>query len=248
MREAGGLEVLVACSRVDGNNPWIRDHALMCLRFSCEGCEANLRVLGGMDVGRGPLVGEMDDGLPEEGRGLSGLVAVGGGVPREVLDANGYETFVDGKGQIGLRRKAAHATSNSTSTATTAAAPPQSKPPRLGGGGSGGMAGFSGALAGSAGSGGLSAPGGLTGSAGLAREGGSGLTKMTAEKAAELMQSALRDLPLGNELVSDRQKSEALARLDRAFESTEVALGGGGLGGGGTGGGGGAGGGGKGKR
>lgn len=59
---------------------------------------------------------------------------------------------------------------------------------------------------------------------------------MTAEKAAELMQNALRDLPLGDKLVTDRQKAEALAKLDRAFESTEKALGRGGAGPSGSGG------------
>jgi hypothetical protein len=49
-------------------------------------------------------------------------------------------------------------------------------------------------------------------------------TKTTAEKAAELMQNALRDLPLGDKLVTDKQKNEALAKLDRAFESTERVL------------------------
>ena len=39
------------------------------------------------------------------------------------------------------------------------------------------------------------------------------------------MQNALRDLPLGDKLVTDRQKAEALAKLDRAFESTEKVLG-----------------------
>ena len=39
------------------------------------------------------------------------------------------------------------------------------------------------------------------------------------------MQNALRDLPLGDKLVTDKQKAEALAKLDKAFESTEKALG-----------------------
>ncbi|KAI7219932.1 hypothetical protein KC333_g2664 [Hortaea werneckii] len=49
--------------------------------------------------------------------------------------------------------------------------------------------------------------------------------KLTAEKAAELMHEALRKLPLGDKLVKDKQKPAALAKLDRAFESTEDALG-----------------------
>lgn len=50
-------------------------------------------------------------------------------------------------------------------------------------------------------------------------------TKLTAERAAELMSSALSSLPLGDRMVTDKQKAEALAKLDRAFESTERVLG-----------------------
>lgn len=50
-------------------------------------------------------------------------------------------------------------------------------------------------------------------------------TKLTAERAAELMSSALSSLPLGDRMVTDKQKQEALAKLDRAFESTERVLG-----------------------
>lgn len=53
-------------------------------------------------------------------------------------------------------------------------------------------------------------------------------TKLTAERAAELMSS----LPLGDRMVTDKQKQEALAKLDRAFESTERVLGKGRRGGG----------------
>ena len=181
VREAGGLETLVSCCRPDGNNPWIRDHAIMCLRFATDGCEENIAVLAGMDSSRRALMGDVDSMLG------GGATAGGSAVPKEVLDTNGYETFVDGKGQVGLRRKAATSSSHPTPSSSSTAQLP--KPPRLG-----------------------------------------ATTKMTAEKAAELMQNALRDLPLGDQLVTDRQKVEALARLDRAFESTEVALGGAGLG------------------
>ena len=39
------------------------------------------------------------------------------------------------------------------------------------------------------------------------------------------MQNALRNLPLGDKLVTEGQKAEALARLDRAFEGAEKAFG-----------------------
>jgi hypothetical protein len=107
-------------------------------------------------------------------------------VPREVLDTNGYETFMDPKGQVGLRRKeGAHLPVHIGATGISSGGAPSGAgvtKPRLNN------------------------------------------TKLTAEKAAELMQNALRDLPLGNKLVTDRQKADALAKLDRAFESTDKVI------------------------
>jgi len=158
-------------------------------------------------------------------------------VVREVLDQGGYETFLDGKGQVGLRRKADVALLQPMQTQTygPAAQLPHHVPAAaekavhtlpsatsnniVGGGPSSSTAGIS-----------KPAPPRLS------------PARLTAEKAAELMQNALRDLPLGDKLVTDKQKAEALAKLDRAFESTEQALrrgaGGGGGGANGYGGGG----------
>ncbi|KAK6441536.1 hypothetical protein LTR95_002236 [Oleoguttula sp. CCFEE 5521] len=187
VRLHGGLEALVGCCKHDEHNPYIREHAIMCLRFAVEGCPENrarLEELAQRSRGRG------SEGLPRAL--LPGTPGTGGHpvsfptypdlhVPREVLDTNGYETFMDGKGQVGLRRKEPVQTSQAAQAiakASTAVSKVRSS------------------------------------------------AAMTAEKAAELMQSALRDLPLGGDLVSERQKAEALAKLDRAFESTERVLGG----------------------
>ncbi|GAB1732072.1 hypothetical protein NU195Hw_g8927t1 [Hortaea werneckii] len=210
VRSYGGLEALVSCCRHDENNPYIREHAIMCLRFAVEGCEENAKVIREM-------ASEQRNRQQERGRQQARLM--GGtvtldpemtGVPQEVLETSGYETFMDTKGQVGLRRKEGqgssqqHPASSSSSGPATAAGPSTASslttsnpaaagvtkpphhpppPPRL------------------------------------------SATKLTAEKAAELMQNALRDLPLGDKLVTDKQKAEALAKLDRAFESTENALG-----------------------
>ena len=200
VRECGGLEALVACCAPDKNNPYIREHAVMCLRFAVEGNELNRAFVANMAQQEKFCVG----------------VGGGVGVPTEVLDERGYETFMDLKGQVGLRRKE---DGRDAESARPAGLPPPPPPP----------------------------PSGLppampiptsSGTAGTVGMGGTASTsfggkvgKMTAEKAAELMQNALRDLPLGDKLVTDRQKAEALARLDRAFESTEKALGRGGGGG-----------------
>ena len=191
VREAGGLEVLVSCCRHDEHNPYIREHAIMCLRFAVEGNEANAAVIKRMAEEKSAAVVE---GVQLQGGNVtlsSAIVEDHVNVPREVLDTNGYETFVDAKGQVGLRRKDMASTVGSIATAAASGSVSnKALPPRLSG------------------------PSPIT------------ATKMTAEKAAELMQNALRDLPLGDKLVTDKQKAEALARLDRAFESTEKALGG----------------------
>ncbi|KAK1082829.1 hypothetical protein LTR48_006722 [Friedmanniomyces endolithicus] len=258
VREYGGLEALVSCCRPEGeeSNPYIREHAIMCLRFAVEGNEENVAVMRGL-VGqergkddeqfRGPRQKVAKRGR-EEQRLLGGPVPMPSstedvgreGVVREVLDQGGYETFLDGKGQVGLRRKAdtallhpsqpqaygsaaqgQHHLATATPPAEKAAHTLPSTTSAVGGGPSSSNSGIS-----------KPAPPRLS------------PARLTAEKAAELMQSALRDLPLGDKLVTDKQKAEALAKLDRAFESTEQALrrgtagGGNGYGGGGSGGGG----------
>jgi len=258
VREYGGLEALVSCCRPEGeeSNPYIREHAIMCLRFAVEGNEENVAVMRGL-VGqergkddeqfRGPRQKVAKRGR-EEQRLLGGPVPMPSstedvgreGVVREVLDQGGYETFLDGKGQVGLRRKAdtallhpsqpqaygsaaqgQHHLATATPPAEKAAHTLPSTTSAVGGGPS-------------------------SSNSGISKPAAPRLSpaRLTAEKAAELMQNALRDLPLGDKLVTDKQKAEALAKLDRAFESTEQALrrgtagGGNGYGGGGSGGGG----------
>ncbi|KAI4850648.1 hypothetical protein E4T44_02621 [Aureobasidium sp. EXF-8845] len=165
VREYGGLEALVGCCRHDEHNPYIREHAIMCLRFAVENNEANQSVIKDMaglaaaGEARMPTYAEIPHGkLTHPDQLIPFQVPP---VPQEVLDTNGYETFMDGKGQVGLRRKDVGGSSG-----------PQKPRPH---------------------------------------------PKMTAEKAAELMQTALRDLPLGDKILLDKEKKEALAKLDRAF-------------------------------
>lgn len=175
VREYGGLEALVGCCRHDEHNPYIREHAIMCLRFAVEGNEDNAKVIKGMA------------GVKYQEQSLGGSMTLGaqsvpghygeGSVPQEVLDTNGYETFMDGKGQVGLRRK------DNAAIAGSSGPPHGPVKPKT-------------------------------------------TTKMTAEKAAELMQTALRDLPLGDKILGDKEKKEALAKLDRAFEAPDKGKGG----------------------
>lgn len=79
VRKYGGIEAILACCTYDEHNPYIREHAIMCLRFLMEGNRENQEVIRQL-----------------EAREV---------VPSEVLDQHGYETFMDSKGQVGLRRK-----------------------------------------------------------------------------------------------------------------------------------------------
>ena len=79
VRKYGGVEAVLACCTYDEHNPYIREHAIMCLRFLMEGHQENQDIIRKL-----------------EARAV---------VPSEVLDHHGYETFMDAKGQVGLRRK-----------------------------------------------------------------------------------------------------------------------------------------------
>ena len=49
IRKYGGVEMVLACCTPDGNNPYIREHAVMCLRFLLEGSEENKEILKGLE-------------------------------------------------------------------------------------------------------------------------------------------------------------------------------------------------------
>jgi len=182
VRRYGGLEALVGCCRPDEHNPYIREHAIMCLRFAVEGCEENAKVIRKMAAMQIQNKRQLEHHSLTLGSTPSPVASNTEDVPKEVLDTNGYETFMDPKGQVGLRRKeaAAHASSSTSPAMPTTSGPSNAgvqKPPRL------------------------------------------SSTKLTAERAAELMSSALSSLPLGDKLI-DKGKIDALAKLDRAFDMT----------------------------
>ncbi|KAL6714464.1 hypothetical protein ACLMJK_007888 [Lecanora helva] len=49
IRQFGGVEMVLACCTYDGNNPYIREHAVMCLRFLLENSEENKALVRSMD-------------------------------------------------------------------------------------------------------------------------------------------------------------------------------------------------------
>lgn len=79
IRHYGGVEMILSCCNFDANNPYIREHAIMCLRFLLEGNRDNMEIVRALEPRKG--------------------------VPEEVLDKRGYETFIDEKGKVGLRAK-----------------------------------------------------------------------------------------------------------------------------------------------
>lgn len=79
VRNHGGVELILQCCNYDSHNPYIREHAIMCLRFLLEGNEENQKIVKELEAKQV--------------------------VPSEVLDQRGYETFIDSKGKVGLRRK-----------------------------------------------------------------------------------------------------------------------------------------------
>lgn len=55
IRQYGGVEMVVACCTYDGNNPYIREHAVMCLRFLLEGNEENKELVRRLEMGGNPV-------------------------------------------------------------------------------------------------------------------------------------------------------------------------------------------------
>ena len=79
IRQYGGVEMVLSCCNFDANNPYIREHAIMCLRFLLEGNRENQEIVRVLQ--------------PRQG------------VPDEVMDKRGYETYIDEGGKVGLRAK-----------------------------------------------------------------------------------------------------------------------------------------------
>ena len=55
IRQYGGVQMVVACCTYDGNNPYIREHAVMCLRFLLEGNEENKELVRQLEMRGNPV-------------------------------------------------------------------------------------------------------------------------------------------------------------------------------------------------
>lgn len=115
VRSFGGITAILSCCAYDEHNPYIREHAIMCLRFLLEGNPENQDVVRGLQQrGTQHAAAASASATSSEGPHHSAEAGTPGGsinppvsVPKEVLDHHGYETFMDAKGQVGLRRKEA---------------------------------------------------------------------------------------------------------------------------------------------
>jgi palmitoyltransferase len=122
IRPLSGIEAVLNCCSYDEHNPYIREHAIMCLRFLMEGNKENqdhIRALERYEKDKsagGPAVDpptpSAGDVYPAPTPGISHTQdpigwtpPVSVRVPDEVLDQQGYETYMDSKGQVMLRKR-----------------------------------------------------------------------------------------------------------------------------------------------
>ena len=78
IRKYGGVEMIISCCNYDANNPYIKEHAIMCLRFLLERNKENQQIVDQLQARKV--------------------------VPNEVLHKKGYETYIDQSGKVGLRK------------------------------------------------------------------------------------------------------------------------------------------------
>ena len=204
----------MGCCRQDEHNPYIREHAIMCLRFAVEGNPENaIRIRQMAEMYNGQLTRIKNGGMS-----VTELTAVE--VPREVLDTQGYETFMDGKGQVGLRRKDFPQPTSLSIAAAAPLAPATSLPPaaRV-------PANAAAALQAAAAQ---AIQGAIAGTSAL-KGANPKMTKLAVERAAELMQNALRELPLPESFGKDdkgiieRLNKVALEHADLIAASASLA-------------------------
>jgi palmitoyltransferase len=104
IRPLGGIEAVLNCCSYDEHNPYIREHAIMCLRFLMEGNKENqdrIRALERHTQEKSKGATPSEPATPTS----PSKAPVNVRVPDEVLDQQGYETYMDNKGQVMLRKR-----------------------------------------------------------------------------------------------------------------------------------------------
>ncbi|KAF2713730.1 hypothetical protein K504DRAFT_371208 [Pleomassaria siparia CBS 279.74] len=194
IRPLGGIEAVLNCCSYDEHNPYIREHAIMCLRFLMEGNKENqdrIRELERLEKGKGHPPGPVGPPGPPTDPSSSSTTTesashphpdittniptqtqppVNVKVPDEVLDQQGYETYMDSKGQVLLRKREVKVPVISSSSST-----------------------------------------------------GKGKAKLETRDPKDLellVQQVMRDLPRVQGVRHDAEKAAALAKLDKGFDGT----------------------------
>lgn len=81
IRQHGGVETILSCTQYDAHNPYIKEHAVMCLKFLLEGNRENQGLVEGLEARE--VVRDANGGLGEDvlrGFGLEARVEEGGKV------------------------------------------------------------------------------------------------------------------------------------------------------------------------
>ncbi|CAO2647705.1 Nn.00g086270.m01.CDS01 [Neocucurbitaria sp. VM-36] len=104
IRPLGGIEAVLNCCSYDEHNPYIREHAIMCLRFLMEGNKENQDRIRALERYNQDAKAKAAAPTAESSTGEN-KAPVNVRVPDEVLDQQGYETYMDGKGQVMLRKR-----------------------------------------------------------------------------------------------------------------------------------------------
>lgn len=107
IRPLGGIEAVLNCCSYDEHNPYIREHAIMCLRFLMEGNQENQDHIRALERYEKEKEGSSPVEPPAVPQPQISKPPVSVRVPDEVLDQQGYETFMDSKGQVMLRKREA---------------------------------------------------------------------------------------------------------------------------------------------
>lgn len=94
IRQHGGVEVILSCTQHDQNNPYIKEHAVMCLKFLLEGNKENQALVGNLEARE--VVGD-----------------------QQVLQEMGIEITLDETGKVKVVKNAREGGSSKTSTRTT---------------------------------------------------------------------------------------------------------------------------------
>lgn len=103
VRPLGGIEAVLNCCSYDEHNPFIREHAIMCLRFLMEGNKENQDHIRALERYTKEKNGPVEPASSAQPNTSQPPVSVK--VPDEVFDSQGYETYMDSKGQVMLRKR-----------------------------------------------------------------------------------------------------------------------------------------------